>query len=38
MAARRVRITEAVMDFMLEELVVDNVDKIELEMVDFGQF
>ena len=36
MAARRVRMTEAVMDFMLVELVVDNVDKIELKMVDSG--
>ena len=36
MAARRVRMTEAVMVFILVELAVDKVEKMELIMVDSG--
>ena len=34
MAARRVRMTEAAMVFILVELAVDNVEIIELKLVD----
>ena len=36
MAARRVKMIEAVMVFILVGLAVDNVDEIVLRMVDFG--